>query len=356
MMGGLTVLVLLMLSPAGKKDPSFDATTRKTSEKNGDRPGFFRPSLFAGVYKNSEKTIGYFPEGEIEEFVRFPWGSDKNSLGRTRPEEGNPEGPMAFRVTEKGDLVVLDQVNGRIQVYQHGQWVRSVPIPSDTYHDFALGADGRIAALDRFSRDEVVFISESGRTEGRIPLVGPEIPEGGLATGIFSLPDGTWVEVGHERLVRVADSQGRPLEDRSVMPGRPSADGRWLLQALREGPNAAVVLVRPVESPGGAPVLLARVEFPLPVLQLTALESDSTGRVYLAAAIARFDGSDPARVLEEYEPVVVLSPEGTELGRAVFPPRTLPEETLVPVRVAPDGTIYQMAFTESGVVFRRAVL
>lgn len=296
------------------------------------------------------------PGGEIEEFAHFPWGSDKNSLGRIRPDEGNPEGPMAFRVTEKGDLIVLDQVNGRIQVYRDGQPIRSIPIPANTYHDFALGADGRIAALDRFSRDEVVFLSESGRAEGRVRLLGPEIPEGGLATGIFSRPDGTWVEVEHDRLVRVADSQGRPIEDRSVMPGRPSADGRWLLRALREGPNAAVVLVRPMDSPDGVPVLLARVEFPLPVLQLTALESDSAGRVYLAAAIARFDESDPARVLEEYEPVVVLSPEGTELGRAVFPPRTLPEETLVPVRVAPDGVIYQMAFTESGVVFRRAVL
>lgn len=285
-----------------------------------------------------------------------PWGFTKDSLGRLRPEEGNPEGPMSFSVDDEGRLLVLDQVNARLQVFEDGTWVRSIPVPAETLHDFAMAPDGRIAVLDRFSGDEVVFISDRGKVESRVRLTGLEIPEGGLATGLFSRPDGTWVEVEHERLVQVADERGQPVASRRTLPGRPSRDGRWLLQALREGPDAAVVLVRPASDPEAVPVLLARVEFLLPVLQLTALESDRAGRVYLAAIIARFDESDPTRVIEEYEPVVVLSPEGRELGRVVFPPRTLPEESLVPIRVSPAGAIYQMAFTEEGVVFRRAVL
>lgn len=263
---------------------------------------------------------------------------------------------MSFVADDEGRILVLDQVNSRLQIFEGGHWARSIPVPADTFHDFAMAPDGRIAALDRFAGDDVVFISDRGTVEGRVRLAGLEIPESGLATGLFSRPDGTWVEVEHERLVQVANERGLPVAERKVLPGRPSRDGRWLLQALREGTGAAVVLVRPMDSPETVPVLLARVEFPLPVLQLTALESDRAGRVYLAAVIARFDESDPTRVLEEYEPVVVLSPDGRELGRAVFPPRTLPEEVFVPIRVTPGGAIYQMAFTESGVVFRRAVL
>ncbi len=263
---------------------------------------------------------------------------------------------MSFTVDDEGRLLVLDQVNARLQVFEDGTWVKSIPIPAETFHDIAMAEDGRIAALDRFSGDEVVIISERGKVESRVRLTGLEIPEGGLTTGLFARADGTWVEVEHERLVQVADERGQPVASRRTLPGRPSRDGRWLLQALREGPDAAVVLVRPASNPEAVPVLLARVEFLLPVLQLTALESDRAGRVYLAAIIARFDESDHTLVLEEYEPVVVLSPEGRELGRVVFPPRTLPEESFVPIRVSPAGAIYQMAFTEEGVVFRRAVL
>ncbi len=104
------------------------------------------------------------------------------------------------------------------------------------------------------------------------------------------------------------------------------------------------------------PSLLARVEFPIPVLHLTALDSDDSGRVYLAAAVARFRDVEPYDVIEEYEPVVVLSAQGKELGRVTFPARPLPEEVFRPIWISPQGVIYQMAFEESGVVFRRGTL
>src|SRR5690606_35959327 len=43
------------------------------------------------------------------------WGSGPNDLGRDRPSEASPSGPMSFSVDGSGRMWVLDQVNGRIQ-------------------------------------------------------------------------------------------------------------------------------------------------------------------------------------------------------------------------------------------------
>ena len=37
-----------------------------------------------------------------------------DQVGRDRPKEGNPEGPMSFAVDGRGRMHVLDQVNGRV--------------------------------------------------------------------------------------------------------------------------------------------------------------------------------------------------------------------------------------------------
>jgi hypothetical protein len=260
---------------------------------------------------------------------------------------------MSFAIDGRGRAYVLDQVNRRIQILESGKVVRSIPLPGDTFQDLTIDDNGRPTLLDRFREDAVVFLDATGKSSGQVKLSGLEIPEGGLVTGLFSRSDGTWAEVEHERLVRIADAQGRPEEPRSSVPGRFSLDGRSLLTALREGSHAAVVLARPADDPGRTPDLFARVEFPLPVLQLCALESDRLGRVFLGASLARFEEREPYAVLEEAEVVVILQPDGREAGRVVFPARSMPEEQFRPILVTPDGVIYQLGFTPYGIELRR---
>jgi hypothetical protein len=132
-----------------------------------------------------------------------PWGSAEGELGRRVPEEGAPEGPMSFVVSEDGRVFVLDQVNQRVQVFKDGKFSREIKIPGDTFQDLAVDPDGRVVLLDRLAQKAVVFLDP----EQRVPLKGPHVPEGGGVTGLF-LNDGVWVEVEHnpsaDRLDRIA--------------------------------------------------------------------------------------------------------------------------------------------------------
>jgi hypothetical protein len=168
--------------------------------------------------------------------------------------------------------------------------------------------------------------------------------------------DGVWVEVEHARLVRVADARGSPDRDRPQVSGRFSADGAFLLSAAREGRQAAVILARPAASPGELPRLFSRVGFSLPVLHLLALESDTAGRVLLAAHLARFQSQAPFGVLEERLEAVLLDPDGTEIDRVQLPASRGVLDQFRTLRFSPDGVLYHLYYDESGVSLRRILL
>src|SRR5882672_5045058 len=78
------------------------------------------------------------------------WGSGDDALGRTRPEQGNPEAPMSFAVTREGNLVVVDQVNGRlVRIDRNGRTAAIQPLTERVPQDVALGPRGETAILDR---------------------------------------------------------------------------------------------------------------------------------------------------------------------------------------------------------------
>jgi hypothetical protein len=163
------------------------------------------------------------------------------------------------------------------------------------------------------------------------------------------------VEYDHDALVRVADAQGRPDPDRPTMPGRFSGDGQRLLSAALDGGNAAVVLARSVGAPQGPVQPLARVEFPLKVAHLLALESDAAGRIFLAALLYRAREVEPFDVVQSAEALVVLDPDGRELTRLMFPPSIGPEEQFRPFILGANGAVYQLGFDQSGITLRRFV-
>jgi hypothetical protein len=118
----------------------------------------------------------------------------------------------------------------------------------------------------------------------------------------------------------------------------------------KSGATAASLVV--IE-PGLGPRALTRVEFPLRVWQLLALETDARGRVVIAADLFEESTEPPFDRLAAAEHVVVLSASGDELRRFELPAADGAEESFRRVRVAPDGSIHHMAFGESGVTIRR---
>lgn len=291
----------------------------------------------------------------FDEVFFAPWGAGPGELGRREADESAPEGPMSFVVDAWGRVLVLDQVNERIQIFEEGRTPRSIPLPADSYQDIGVDRDGNPVLLDRLVRRSVETLGPGGTTL-TAPLEGGGIPEGGGTTAMFVRDDGVWVEVEHGRLVRVADAAGRPDPERPAVPGRFSADGRWLLSAAREGHQAAVVLARPATEPETSPRLFAHVRFGLPVLYLRALESDPAGRVLLAAHLARFRPTRPFDVIEQRLEIVLLAPDGHEADRLRLPVSRGALDRFRSLFVGPDGLLYHFYFDETGASLRRLAL
>jgi hypothetical protein len=258
---------------------------------------------------------------------------------------------MSFAVDGRGRVHVLDQLNTRIQIFEPGQEPRVVALPSDTFQDIDVDRSGRVVAMDRLATETIAFLDPAGSLDHTVPLAGAGVPEGGGVTGLFSRDDGVWVEVEHKELVRIADASGEPDPSRPAVAGRWSADGASLLRAALAGPTTALVTSHPT-SGHGADVSIP-IEFSMPILAIHALESDADGRIYLAANLVREEEAAPFEVVDERETVVVLDRDGRELGRVEVAPPQGPEEQFRPIRVAPDGAIYQLVCNEAGATIER---
>ncbi len=258
--------------------------------------------------------------------------------------------PMSFVPGGDGRALVLDQVNQRVQVIEAGRAARSIPLPSESFDDVAPLPGGRVAALDRLDTGSVAVVDATGRVEREIALAGDGIARGGDATSLHARADGVWVEVDHDRLVRVADERGQPVTSRELVPGRFSADGRAWLGARVDADRAVTVTSTPRD--GGA-ATRARVAFPLPVLSIAALESDAAGRVLLVAVSIDESPEPPFDVLSVAETLVVLDRALGELRRVALTPKSMPEEQLTRYRVGPDGALYTLELDERGPTLRR---
>ncbi len=242
---------------------------------------------------------------------------------------------------------MLDQINARVSVLEDGRAARDVRLPRDTFQDIAVTDDGFVA-LDRHGSQSVVFFDHAGNTSAEIPLAGDGVPSAGDVTALEQREDGTWVEVEHASLVKVADDRGQPSAERTRVPGRFGADG-WLRLSKSGARAANLALIEPSRGPRA----LARVDFPMRVWQLLALESDAAGRIVIAADLYEEGPAPDFERLAAAEQIVVLDRSGAELERHELPGTGGAEESFRRLRVSADGSIHHMAFDEQGVTFRR---
>lgn len=280
-----------------------------------------------------------------EEIVRGPWGSDPGQFGKT--DEASRPGPMDFAV-RSDTLYVLDPVNARVQLFDlDGSFRREVPIGTRTADFMCVDAEGNVTVLDAFVRREFKTFSVSGKL-----LAHARLPASiGLASAIFSDAGRVWVEERHNRVYEVSvarDRLGAPATVVGTRMGRPMGRNDGAVRAEKDGMHNVVVRTAAGKMAGEAVTL----QFPREVSSIVALESDDSGRVYLAAACPRASGGNQWR---SDIVLVVLAPGGGIAGSLCMPDAYVTDHYRK-LCVTRSGSVIQMQTGEDGVRFVRWVV
>lgn len=352
---GLTVVVFVMRWQAarsrGASGPHQSAVPPASGTVGSSESGLPVPDRAAAPAPAAAAPPGVRAEGEV--VLRGRWGGGPGQFGRRREAESSPEGPMALHAGRAGELLILDQVNRRVERYKDGARTSSLSMGGDTLQDVAVGAEGRIALLDRFVDKSVQVYGADGKLQNEVGLTGPGIPEPGLVTGVFADDDGVYVEREHGSVVRIADGSGATDPARSELPGRPTRDGTLFIAAALLDRAAGTVVVRAFARATQKPAWERSLQLEAPVVQILMLDSDRQGRVYLAATIGHEDPQPPYKLVDESITAVRLGSGGLERGRLRLPPLPDVEESVRPLSIDDAGDLYMMAPRPEGLEIRR---
>lgn len=282
---------------------------------------------------------------QAREILRVPIGSGENELGVITPEEANPEGPMSFVVSGTGEIYVLDQTNSRLQVFRDGRRIKTVPIPGTVFIDLELLPGGLIALLDNVVDKVVVILDQAGQVVRKISLDQEGIAEPEGITGLYCRTEGLWpgllAQVDSNSIL-LAGPDGRPASRIMTLPGILNWGGLRLLKLEMEGDRLVAVLKSDQSLQTWKKY---QASFSLPVGRIYGIWEDKFESIYLAANI--FDEK------KEANEVVIFEPGGRELARISLAVSRSPHEINNPVRVTPDGAIYQLVLEGQSVVIRK---
>jgi hypothetical protein len=174
--------------------------------------------------------------------VAAPWGSAPGRVGLLHGPTFGPIGPSAFDVTANGDVVVLDQVNGRVGRWQAGRHAADTPVDvTGGIADMALEADGTIDVLEpRGDGDnrtpELRSFSPSGALRSTTPIADrtwSQLREGPQGPEVQQEPSEQWLPA-----VRARRSLTRAAQATGGHPGRTLPNGKELV-VFRAGASEA---------------------------------------------------------------------------------------------------------------------
>lgn len=349
LVAGLAAVVLVVWRPWADSRVTTPHSAQSTS---GDAPARAIPNTLSGKDSapGSSIAIGNAPAIASTGVVFFsPWGgSSPNQVGRDRPKEGNPEGPMSLAVDARGGVVVLDQVNGRLVRHApDGSPAGTVALTQRVPQDVATAKDGSVAVLDRLGNKSIALYDAAGKPRGELPLAGEGVAEPGLLTAIIVDGDDVYVEREHGPVVKIGDVRGNPATTRTELPGRPTRDGKAFLTAGITDAATGRVWVAVNARPGGANRFTREIKLGAPVTQILLLDADLRGTIYFAIELER-DPSAPSVQLLCLEPQ-----KGTTIGSRELPANTSPDETLHDFAVQDDGGVVYAMRGETGVAYAR---
>lgn len=316
-----------------------DRPPRSTADSTPQRPAQNAPP--------DEEEVA--PAREV--FARASWGSGRGQLGRSQPEEANPEAPMSLAEGADGTVIVLDQVNRRLVRYdQNGEEAGTSPLTMSEPQDIATAADGTAAVLDRLVDRTVTILSPDGRTVGTLPIEGEGIPEAGGVTAVMVDGDDVYVERENGPLVRIGDLLARPAEDRGEIPGRPTRDGlSYILAGLIEAP-AGRFFVSSIERSSREHRFTRELMVPLILRQILLLDTDNAGIIYVAVAGTPYGAEEE---VEEVRLLCLMPNDGSTINGAVLPANTDPEETMREMIVLATGGVLFSMRSDEGVTIGR---
>jgi hypothetical protein len=281
------------------------------------------------------------------------WGSQPGEFGRRADPESNPEGPMAVVAGRNGEIDVVDQINRRVQRFKDGKPIGSISMGGDTVQDAIAGKDGRMLLLDRLADQNVQVYGPDGKLQNELPIVGKGIPEGGGVTGVFSDDDGIYVEREHGTVVRIADATGVADPNRPEMVGRPSRDGRQLLQAQLTNRATGDITVIAFDRASNQAAWSQSVSLGAMVMHIITLDSDRSGNVYLAVDVGEESPQPPYTINNERVVIMRFGAGGTPRGSITIPPFGSADETFRPITVDDDGSVLVMTSGPKGISVTR---
>ena len=324
--------------------PGTGSDPRSTSEHDEQvRSGRARPADEATAARagaeEAQNDSGYF--------ARFGWGSGEGKLGKERPDEANPEGPMSFAPLPGGGLAILDQVNGRVVLTdKNGKNAREIKVDLTAAQEIAVGKDGTLAVADRLVDKRVNVYDANGKALGSLPLEGTKIKEGGGVSGLFVDGKNVYAENAHGILALLGTTDGTAATTQTDLFGRPSRDGTLLLSAGITNAQQGRAWVSAMTRAENRALFTRELKEPVPLLTIVMLDSDAQGIIYVAYTTEVGDN-------EERMVLHCLSPkDGHILGSTEVAINAMPEETFREFSVADDGTVYHAEMTEQGMSYR----
>lgn len=332
--------------------------TAKTATSAGKPEPWGRPpSASAKVGRTTPKGSGSAAAGPGDaaapasgRVVFFsPWGgSHKDQLGRDRPQEGNPMGPMSLATGPGGKIYVLDEINNRIvRRNADGSLDGTSDLTLKGAQDLAVGKDGSMAVLDRIVDKAIAFYDPSGNLRAQLPLEGEGIEDTVNVTGVFVDGDDVYVEREHGTLLKIGDMNGVPAEPRTETPGRPSRDGlSWLTAGITDADEGRAY-VSSVDRKSGEHRFTRQLRYKSEIRTIRLLDTDRKGIIYFAVELHE----DPS---VDYIMLQCLEPQkGVPIGSATLPVNTMPEETWRDFTVLDEGGVIFALRNNDGVTYER---
>jgi hypothetical protein len=278
------------------------------------------------------------------EVVRAAVGAGQGQIGVDSSDESWQAGPMSFSVAPNGEILILDQINSRINVYSNGKWLRSISINGTTYIDMDLMNSSGFVLIDNLVKKKVIVLDTAGTLLHEIALQGSGIPNPSFAVGVQYRGDGIWVEIDDGTLVHVGDSEGAPVTGRSVVQGLFNWDSSRLMRLGIPGDITAFVSISETDKVTWNDY---SVYYQSAIMSLLGLYSDADDNYYLGAVFQDDDGVATGAEL------TVLNSSGEVVRRTPMFAPSRAEEIRRSLRVMGDGTAYQLVLDDKGVAVRR---
>jgi hypothetical protein len=266
--------------------------------------------------------------------LSLPWGSGRLRAGIEPGVEGSTIGPSSFDVDRAGRIYLLDGLQGRLAVFDHGRLVRQVGVPATPRGDVAVRSDGTASVLDQQGRSLVVRrIGRRGALTGTTTLgdgILSQVRAGGSGAFVHVVPLNEWVS---------ADADGTGEADDSIPSvAQPVGLGQGLLK-VTNGTYLRLGTVR-----RGRVVNAVELRASKHLGEIALAEPDGGGGYW---AVVRIWQEQPVPA-DQYQVMHVVGAH--VVSTFAVPDREFAETAPLSVfRLGSDGTLYQLASFPNGI-------